>query len=218
MMARQNGAAEKAVGPYELPKLPYAYDALEPHIDARTMEIHHTKHHAAYISKLNAAVVGTAWAEKKPCELISNLSQLPESIRTVVRNHGGGHVNHSMFWTMMSGQGGGEPKGELAKAIDDHLGGFDSFATAFSDAAMNRFGSGWAWLYCEPKAHKLAICSTSNQDSPLMEGQVPILGVDVWEHAYYLKYQNRRADYVKAFLNVIDWDAVSARYADALKG
>jgi Fe-Mn family superoxide dismutase len=218
VVARSQDAAETAAGPYELPKLPYAYDALEPHIDARTMEIHHTKHHAAYVSKLNAAVAGTPWAEKKPCDLVTNLSQVPESIRTAVRNHGGGHVNHTMFWTIMSGRGGGQPKGDLAKAIASQLGGFDSFATAFSDAAMNRFGSGWAWLCYEPTAKTLAVCSSANQDSPLTDGRIPLLAIDVWEHAYYLKYQNRRADYVKAFFHVIDWDAVAGRYAEALKG
>jgi Fe-Mn family superoxide dismutase len=218
VVARRNDAAEKAGGPYELPKLPYAYDALEPHIDARTMEIHHLKHHAAYVSKLNAAVAGTPWAEKSPCDLVSRLSQIPETIRAAVRNHGGGHVNHTLFWTMMSRPGGGQPKGELAKAIDGAWGGFDRFATTFSDAALNRFGSGWAWLCYEPQAKKLAVCSTANQDSPLTDGHVPILGIDVWEHAYYLKYQNRRADYIKAFFHVIDWDAASGRYADAQRG
>ncbi len=202
---------------YELPQLPYAYDALEPHIDARTMEIHYTKHHAGYVSNLNKAVAGTDWAGKSPEELVAHLDRLPESIRTAVRNNGGGHVNHSLFWTIMSKKGGGQPKGELAKAIDSELGGFDQFATGFSDAAMKRFGSGWAWLCVCPKSRKLSIASTANQDSPITDGLVPILGVDVWEHAYYLKYQNRRADYVKAFFNVIDWDAVSGRYADAAK-
>jgi Fe-Mn family superoxide dismutase len=218
LVARRNIAAETAPAAYELPKMPYAYDALEPHIDARTMEIHHTKHHAAYVNGLNAAVSGTPLAGKCPCELVANLSEVPETIRTAVRNHGGGHVNHTLFWNIMCGnKGGGEPKGELAKAIDAQLGGFDRFATAFSDAAMKRFGSGWAWLCYEPKSKELAICSTANQDSPLAEGHTPILGIDVWEHAYYLHYQNRRADYVKAFFNVIDWDAVAGRYAEARK-
>lgn len=209
--------AQAAEGPYELPKLPYAYDALEPHIDARTMEIHHTKHHAAYVANVNKAVAGTEWAEKSPEELIAHLDKLPESIRMAVRNNGGGHVNHSLFWTIMSKDGGGQPKGELAKAIDSQLGGFDKFATDFSDAAMKRFGSGWAWLCVDPRSKKLSVTSTPNQDNPITDGLAPILGVDVWEHAYYLKYQNRRADYVKAFFNVIDWDAVSERYARAMK-
>lgn len=215
-LGRRNVAAEKVAGTYELPKLPYAYDALEPHIDARTMEIHYSKHHAAYVAGLNAAVAGTPLAGKCPCELVTNLSEVPEAIRTAVRNHGGGHVNHSLFWTIMSAKGGGQPKGELAKAVDQ-LGGFDKFAKDFSDAAMKRFGSGWAWLCYVPSEKKLAICSTANQDSPLTEGHTPILGIDVWEHAYYLHYQNRRADYVKAFFNVIDWNAVAGRYAEALK-
>jgi Fe-Mn family superoxide dismutase len=209
--------AQSAQGPYELPKLPYAYDALEPHIDARTMEIHHTKHHAGYVANLNKAVAGTQWAEKSPQELVAQLDRLPESIRTAVRNNGGGHVNHSMFWTIMSPKGGGQPKGELAKAVDSQLGGFDQFAAAFSDAGMKQFGSGWAWLCVDPRSKKLSVTNTPNQDNPITAGLIPILGVDVWEHAYYLKYQNRRADYVKAFFNVIDWDAVAGRYADALK-
>jgi Fe-Mn family superoxide dismutase len=217
VLARQVVAADATGEAYELPKLPYAYDALEPHIDARTMEIHHTKHHAAYVNGLKAAVKDTPWAEKTPTALVTNLSEVPEAIRTAVRNHGGGHVNHSLFWTIMSGQGGGQPKGDLAKAIDSQLGGFEKFVTTFSDAAMKRFGSGWAWLCYEPKAKQLSVCSTANQDSPLTEGHVPILGIDVWEHAYYLNYQNRRADYVKAFFNVVNWDAVAERYADALK-
>ncbi|NLX97765.1 MAG: superoxide dismutase [Rhodopirellula sp.] len=210
--------AQASSGSYQLPELPYPYDALEPHIDARTMEIHYTKHHAGYVANLNKAVAGSEWAKKSPQELVAHLDRLPESIRTAVRNNGGGHVNHSLFWTIMSKKGGGQPKGELAKAIDSQLGGFDQFATALSDAAMKRFGSGWAWLCLCPKSGKLSVSSTANQDSPITEGQIPILGVDVWEHAYYLKYQNRRADYVKAFFNVIDWDAVSGRFVDAAKG
>lgn len=217
VVARQSAAADSAPAPYELPKLPYAYDALEPHIDARTMEIHHSRHHASYVNGLNGAVSGTPLAGKPPCELVSNLNDVPEEIRTAVRNHGGGHVNHTLFWNTMCGKGGGQPKGELAKAIDAQLGGFDRFATEFSDAAMKRFGSGWGWLCYEPGAKKLAICSTANQDSPLSDGHIPILGIDVWEHAYYLHYQNRRGDYVKAFFNVIDWDAVAGNYAKALK-
>ena len=211
VLARQSVAAETAAGPVELPKLPYAYDALEPHIDARTMEIHHSKHHATYVAKFNESVAGTPLAGKCPCELVANLSEVPEAIRTAVRNHGGGHINHKLFWTIMSPKGGGQPKGELAKAISDQLGGFDSFATAFSDAANKRFGSGWAWLCYVPKDKKLAICSTANQDSPLTEGHTPILGIDVWEHAYYLHYQNRRADYIAAWWNVVNWETVAAR-------
>ncbi len=209
--------AETAHEPYQLPKLPYAYDALEPYIDARTMEIHYTKHHAAYVAKLNAAVAGTPWAVKTPEELVAHLDLLPASIRTAVRNNGGGDVNHTMFWSFMSHSGGGQPKGDLAAAIDGHLGGFDKFAKAFSTAAIGQFGSGWAWLVVDPKSKKLAVTSMPNQDSPISVGQVPILGIDVWEHAYYLKYQNRRPDYVQAFLHVIDWDNVAMRYAAALK-
>ncbi|MBM4001457.1 MAG: superoxide dismutase [Planctomycetes bacterium] len=200
---------------FELPALPYAHDALEPHIDARTMEIHHSKHHAAYVNGLKTAVEGTPWAKKAPTELVAHLGEVPENIRTAVRNSGGGHVNHTLFWTIMSPKGGGKPKGELASAIDSQLGGFDAFATALTDAAMKRFGSGWAWLAYHPRDKKLVVNSTANQDSPLTEGLVPILGIDVWEHAYYLRYQNRRADYVKAFFNVISWDAVAANYAAA---
>jgi Fe-Mn family superoxide dismutase len=216
MVGRQGLAAEGAA--HELPKLPYAYDALEPYIDAKTMEIHHSKHHAAYVNGLNTAVAGTPLAGKCACELVTNLDEVPEAIRTAVRNHGGGHVNHTLFWNIMCSKGGGQPKGALAKAIDAQLGGFDSFATTFADAAMKRFGSGWAWLCYVPKSKALEVCSTPNQDSPLTAGELPILGIDVWEHAYYLHYQNRRADYVKAFFNVIDWDAVAGRYAEALKG
>lgn len=218
LLSRGQAAEQAAAGPFEVPKLPYAYDALEPHIDARTMEIHHTKHHAAYVTNLNKAVAGTELARKSPEALVAQQEQLPEAVRTAVRNHGGGHVNHSMFWTIMSSDGGGQAKGELARAIDSELGGFDKFATDFSQAAMGRFGSGWGWLVLDPKRRKLAVYSTANQDSPIADGFVPILGIDVWEHAYYLKYQNRRADYVKAFFQVIDWDAVSGRYADAMKG
>ncbi len=210
-------AAAAAPAPYELPKLSYAYDALEPHIDARTMEIHYTKHHAAYVAGLNAAVAGTALAGKCPCELVANLNEIPESIRTAVRNSGGGHVNHTLFWSIMSPRGGGEPKGDLATAIRADLGGFDAFVAALSDAALKRFGSGWGWLCYVPQSKKLAISSTANQDSPLTEGHVPLVGIDVWEHAYYLKYQNRRADYIKAFFQVINWDAVAERHAEAVK-
>jgi Fe-Mn family superoxide dismutase len=209
--------AEAGHGPYLLPKLPYAYDALEPYIDARTMEIHYSKHHAAYVAKLNAAVAGTTWASKTPEELVANLDLLPAPLRTAVRNNGGGTVNHTLFWSFMSHAGGGQPKGEMAKAIDAHLGGFDKFAKAFSTAAIGQFGSGWAWLVVDPKTKKLAVTGTPNQDSPTSIGQVPILGIDVWEHAYYLKYQNRRPEYVEAFFHVIDWDSVASRYAAAMK-
>ena len=202
---------------HTLPELPYAYDALEPHIDARTMEIHHSKHHAAYVSNLNKAVGGTQWADKKPEELVAHLDQLPESIRTAVRNNGGGHVNHTLFWNIMSPQGGGEPRGDLAKAIEADLGGFGAFVTAISQAAMTRFGSGWAWLSVDPSSKRLAVGSTANQDTPIMEGLIPVLGIDVWEHAYYLKYQNRRADYVRAFFEVIHWDHVRQLHADAVR-
>ena len=200
---------------YSLPDLPYAYDALEPHIDARTMEIHHTKHHNTYITNVNTALEGhEGLASKSIEELISDLDSVPEAIRTAVRNNGGGHANHSLFWTIMSGNGGGNPSGDLAAAIDSDLGGMDSFKDAFSTAGATRFGSGWAWLVV--KEGKLAVLSTPNQDSPLMDGSgTPILGLDVWEHAYYLNYQNRRPDYMAAFFNVIDWNAVAGRFAAA---
>jgi len=196
---------------YTVPPLPYDFGALEPHIDAKTMEIHHDKHHAAYVNNLNAALKDHPDLQGKPIEeLIANLNAVPEAIRTAVRNNGGGHANHSFFWQIIGPGGGGEPKGELAKAITDQLGGFPAFKEAFAKAAATRFGSGWAWLTCS-KDGKLAVTSTANQDSPLMEGQTPILGIDVWEHAYYLKYQNRRPDYVSAFWNVVNWDEVGRR-------
>lgn len=198
---------------YELPALPYAYDALEPHIDARTMEIHHTKHHQAYISKVNAAIEGTDLEGKSIEALVTGINSVPENIRGAVRNNGGGHANHSLFWTIMKPGGGGTPSGELASAIDAELGGFDKFKEDFSNAAATRFGSGWAWL--SVSGGKLEIHSTPNQDSPLMEGKTPILGLDVWEHAYYLNYQNKRPDYIAAFFNVINWDEVASRYAAA---
>lgn len=200
---------------YTLPQLPYAYDALEPHIDARTMEIHHTKHHQAYINKVNDAIAGTEWESKSVEELVASLNQVPEEIRTAVRNHGGGHANHSLFWTIMKPGGGGAPSGSLAAAIDAAFGSFDGFQQQFSTAAATRFGSGWAWL--SVSGGKLIVESTANQDSPLSEGRTPILGIDVWEHAYYLKYQNRRPDYIQAFWNVINWDEVARRFADAEK-
>jgi Fe-Mn family superoxide dismutase len=196
---------------YQLPKLPYDYNALEPHIDARTMEIHHTKHHNTYITKVNEAIAGTELEAKSVEALISRLDQVPEAKRTIVRNHGGGHANHALFWTIMSPRGGGAPSGELADKINSAFGSFDEFKKKFSDAAAGRFGSGWAWL--SVNQGQLQIESTANQDSPLMEGRTPILGIDVWEHAYYLHYQNRRPDYITAFFNVIDWAAVAQRYA-----
>ena len=195
---------------FELPNLPYAHDALEPHIDAQTMEIHHGKHHAAYVSKLNAAIDGTDMADKSLDDLMKNHSD-----NGAVRNNGGGHWNHTLFWSVMSADGGGEPSGALAQAINDACGSFDEFKTAFSNAAATRFGSGWAWLCVHPGG-KVEVCSTANQDNPLMPGVscggTPILGLDVWEHAYYLKYQNRRPDYISAFFNVINWEEVNRRY------
>lgn len=198
---------------YSLPELSYAYEALEPHIDARTMQIHHTKHHQAYITKVNDAIAGTNLESKTIGDLVSDLNSVPENIRNIVRNNGGGHANHSLFWTVLSPNGGGNPDGELMAAIDSDLGGFDKFKEAFSGAAATRFGSGWAWLSVD--GGKLLVESTPNQDSPLMEGRTPILGLDVWEHAYYLKYQNRRPDYVAAFFNVINWQEVAERFAAA---
>ncbi|MGI4777171.1 MAG: superoxide dismutase [Janthinobacterium lividum] len=204
--------------PYSLPPLAYAYDALEPNIDAKTMEIHHTKHHQTYINNLNAALEGTEHAGKPIEELIAGVESLPEKLRAPVRNNGGGHANHSLFWKVMSPQGGGAPNGELAAAIDADLGGLDAFKEAFTKAALTRFGSGWAWLGVT-SAGKLAVESTGNQDSPLMtgiaSGNTPILGLDVWEHAYYLKYQNRRPEYIAAFYNVVDWAEVARRFTEA---
>jgi Fe-Mn family superoxide dismutase len=200
---------------YSLPSLPYPYDALEPHIDARTMEIHHTKHHQAYITNVNAAIAGSEWENQPVEELIARLASVPENIRTTVRNNGGGHANHSLFWTIMGPRAGGQPTGDLAAAIQADLGGFDKFKESFSNAAKTRFGSGWAWL--SVNAGKLSVESTANQDSPLMEGRTPILGIDVWEHAYYLHYQNRRPDYIEAFFSVINWNEVARRYAAAKK-
>lgn len=199
---------------YTVPDLPYAFDALEPHIDAKTMEIHHDKHHNAYVTKLNDALEGAGVAEQTIEDLCRNISSIPEGIRGAVRNNGGGHANHSLFWTVMGPGAGGKPSGDLAAAIDAELGGFDKFQEDFSTAAATQFGSGWAWLTVNGSG-KLAVEKTPNQDNPYMEGRTPILGVDVWEHAYYLNYQNRRPDYVKAFFNVINWDAVAERYAAA---
>ena len=199
---------------FELPKLPYEYDALEPHIDARTMEIHHTKHHNGYTTKLNAAIDGTDLAGKKIEDILEDVSKHS----TAVRNNGGGFYNHSLFWSVMSPNGGGKPSGDLANAIAEDLGGFDAFKDAFATAAGTRFGSGWAWLVVAENGH-LAVTSTPNQDNPLMDVAdvqgTPILGLDVWEHAYYLNYQNRRPDYVQAFFSVVNWDEVSKRYNDA---
>lgn len=201
--------------PYQLPKLPYSYDALEPHIDARTMEIHHTKHHQTYINNVNAALEKyPALADKSVEDLIRDLNAVPEDIRTVVRNNGGGHANHSMFWTIMAPKAGGEPSGELAGAIKSAFGGFDSFKDQFSKAAAGRFGSGWAWLSVDGSG-KLVVTSTPNQDSPLSEGLKPILGLDVWEHAYYLNYQNRRPDYIAAWWNVVNWKQAASNYASS---
>jgi Fe-Mn family superoxide dismutase len=195
-----------------LPKLAYPYDALEPHIDARTMEIHHDKHHNAYVTNLNGAIEKhPELASKKLEDLLSNLNAVPEDIRMLVRNHGGGTLNHSMFWEIMSPKGGGAPKGELARAIDSAFTSFDNFKSEFAKAANSRFGSGWAWLV--KKGSGLSVISTPNQDNPLSEGASPIMVIDVWEHAYYLHYQNRRADYVTAWWNVVNWEAVAARFA-----
>jgi Fe-Mn family superoxide dismutase len=200
---------------HELPKLPYSYDALEPHIDARTMEIHYTKHHQTYINNLNAALEKHPDLQSKSVEdLLKNLNAIPEDIRTAVRNNGGGHLNHTMFWPMMSPNGGGEPKGELAGIINSAFGNFANFKNQFSKAAADRFGSGWAWL-CVDKGGKLTITSTPNQDNPISDGLKPVLGLDVWEHAYYLKYQNRRADYIAAWWNVVNWDQIARNYAGA---
>ena len=198
---------------YSLPELGYAYDALEPHIDARTMEIHHTKHHNGYVAKTNAALEGSDLLNHSIEELISDLSAVPEDKRGAIRNNGGGHANHSLFWSVMSADGGGEPSGELADAIKAEFGSFNEFKSKFSAAAATRFGSGWAWLSVD--GGKLIVESTPNQDNPLMEGRTPILGLDVWEHAYYLNYQNMRPSYIAAFFNVVDWDAVSKRFAAA---
>ncbi len=200
---------------HSLPALPYAYDALEPHLDARTMEIHHTKHHQTYVNKLNEALEKhPELADKNVDDLMRDLNSVPEDIRGAVRNHGGGHANHSLFWTVLGPGKGGEPSGELAESISQAFGSFGEFKQKFSDAAAARFGSGWAWLSVK-SGGELVVSSTANQDTPLSEGLTPILGLDVWEHAYYLHYQNRRPDYISAFWNVVDWNAVAARYAAA---
>ncbi|MFJ8262138.1 superoxide dismutase [Rummeliibacillus sp. NPDC094406] len=199
---------------FELPNLPYAFDALEPHIDAKTMEIHHDKHHATYVAGLNAALEGKADFEGKSVEeVIANLDAVPEAVRTAVRNNGGGHANHSLFWESLAANAGGTPTGELAAAIDAKFGSLEAFKEQFAAAAKTRFGSGWAWLSLANG--ELEISSTPNQDSPIMEGKTPLLGLDVWEHAYYLNYQNRRPDYITAFWNVVNWDKIAERFAAA---
>jgi Fe-Mn family superoxide dismutase len=198
---------------YELPPLPYDYDALEPSIDELTMRVHHDKHHATYVANLNAAIEGTEWADRPLVQVLDNVDLLPESARTAVRNNGGGHANHSLFWEIMSPEGGGEPEGELAAAISDTFDSLDELKTQVNDAGMKRFGSGWTWLIHDGTG--LAVVSTPNQDSPLMTGDTPLLGIDVWEHAYYLKYQNRRQEYLDAWWSVVDWLAVADRYAAA---
>ncbi|WP_378080784.1 superoxide dismutase [Aeromonas bestiarum] len=201
---------------HTLPALAYGYDALEPHLDALTMEIHHSRHHQTYITNLNAALAELPELAVLPVDaLLARFDSLPAHVQGAVRNHGGGHANHSLFWQVMSPQGGGEPGGELAEAIARELGGLDAFRQAFTQAALSRFGSGWAWLVVDEEG-RLRVESSANQDSPLMQGQVPILGLDVWEHAYYLKYQNKRPDYIAAFYKVIDWDEVERRYRAAL--
>ena len=206
--------------PFELPDLPYAYDALEPHIDGQTMKIHHTKHHAGYVKKANAALEGTKWADMTPEEVLVQIEQIPDDKRTAVRNNLGGHANHSLFWTILAPAnqgGGGEPSGDLSEAIKGEWGDFSDFKDAFAGAATGQFGSGWAWLGFN-ESGKLHIHSTPNQDSPLMMGHKPIMGLDVWEHAYYLNYQNKRPEYIEAFWNVVNWDQVAKNYKAAKKG
>ncbi len=198
---------------YSVPDLPYDYDALEPHIDEATMRVHHDKHHQAYVDKANAALEGTDWADRDIEEVLKNLDSLPDDIRTVVRNNGGGHANHAFFWQIMSPDGGGEPSGELASAIEERFGSFDGFKEEFKNTGVARFGSGWAWLVYDGSG--LQVVSTPNQDSPISDGQTPLLGIDVWEHAYYLKYQNKRPDYLNAWWNTVNWDAVANNYSKA---
>jgi len=203
---------------YELPSLPYDYSALEPYIDTQTMQLHHDKHHQAYVTNANNALQGhDQLAAMSVDDLLRNINQVPENIRTALRNNAGGHSNHSMFWTIMKPNGGGEPTGELATAIQQAFGSFDAFKTAFNDAGTKRFGSGWAWLVLDSSG-KLQVISTANQDSPLMDGLYPVMGNDVWEHAYYLKYQNRRPEYLNAWWNVVNWDEVARRYAQGRSG
>ena len=198
---------------YEVPDLPYDYNALEPHIDEQTMRIHHDKHHQAYVDKANAALEGTEWADKPVDEVLANLSSLPSDKQGPVRNNAGGHANHSLFWTVLSPNGGGQPSGDLGSAIDSAFGGLDALKQQMTDAGVNRFGSGWSWLVLD--GGQLKVTSTANQDSPILEGQTPLLGVDVWEHAYYLKYQNRRPDYLAAWWDVVDWAEVGRRFDEA---
>jgi Fe-Mn family superoxide dismutase len=199
--------------PFELPALPYDFGALEPHIDARTMEIHHDKHHQAYVDNANKALEGTEWADRPVESVLANIEILPEDIRTAVRNNAGGHANHSLFWTIMAANAGGEPEGDLAAAIADAFGSVDELKAAVNDAGVKRFGSGWSWLVWDGTG--LAVMSTPNQDSPIMDSKVPLLGIDVWEHAYYLNYQNRRPDYLAAWWNVVNWPEVARRFAEA---
>ncbi len=214
---RSHAQSPAAKGPFSLPPLPYAADALEPYIDAKTMEIHHGRHHAAYVNNLNAALASHPdWAKRSIEDIMKNISSVPEAIRTAVRNNGGGHVNHALFWEILKKNNGAEPKGALAKAFNASFGSFASFKDQFTKAALGVFGSGWAWVNVGPGG-KLSISSTPNQDNPWMAGQTPLFGIDVWEHAYYLKYQNRRADYVSAFYNVIHWDFVADRFNRLLK-
>jgi Fe-Mn family superoxide dismutase len=210
--------APKSTGPFALPPLPYGYDALEPYIDTETMHLHHDKHHAAYVAKLNEAVAKehSLAATTHVDDLLKNLSSIPESVRTAVRNNGGGHANHSLFWETLGPKSGGQPTGDLIKAIDSDLGGFDKFKEDAIKAGLGLFGSGWVWLVMD-SSKKLTLNTTPNQDSPLSEGKYPVFGIDVWEHAYYLKYHNVRADYLKAIWNVVNWDYVSTRYSSALK-
>ena len=199
--------------PYELPPLPYAYDALEPYIDEEPMHLHHDKHHQTYVNNANAALEGTEWADKPVEEVLRNLGSLPSDKQTAVRNNAGGHYNHSLFWTWMGPNAGGEPDGALRQAIDSAFGSFDEFKSKLKAAGVGRFGSGWGWLVHDGSG--LAIVSTANQDSPISDGQTPLLGVDVWEHAYYLKYQNRRPDYIDAWWHVVNWDTIAAGFASA---
>lgn len=201
---------------YSLPELPYAYDALEPHLDTKTMEIHHSKHHQTYINNINAAIANTEWDNLSVEDLVRKVNDVPESLKNAVINQAGGHANHALFWTVMSPNGGGEPVGQLSLAIEQELGGFEQFKDAFTKAAVSRFGSGWAWLSVTPD-RKLVVESSLNQDSPLMHGNTPILGLDVWEHAYYLKYQNRRPEYIAAFYQVVHWAEVNRRYLEAIR-
>jgi superoxide dismutase, Fe-Mn family len=198
---------------FSVPDLAYPFDALEPHLDARTMEIHHDKHHAAYVTNLNAAIDGTPWAEQSLETILTSIDSIPEDKRMAVRNNGGGHANHTLFWEIMGPNGGGDPSGDLAEAIADAFGSVADLKAAVNDAGVKRFGSGWTWLVWDGTG--LAVKSTPNQDTPVMDGQAPILGIDVWEHAYYLNYQNRRPDYLAAWWNVVDWDAVASKFAAA---